>query len=256
MSSVAADKLRQLLSAMDVGDANAAANAMREASKLLRTHGLSFQKFVEQIEGRHLLLPQRIATAIKMMDSATAQEAESAFGSVRKMMKACGLTFAQMTEALEHEPVDRAELVSLQAELQAETDRVKRLQKEVTVLRATFGITRGVLGMSRFRSLGHSLLVNGFFVVLVAGALTWVLVQLHATIFPASVQAAQIVEPVYVAPPVPQVSAPPASPVVLAPSSSSPVPRNRVDQDEVYLRRGSVVECWRDGSIRSWCFIK
>jgi hypothetical protein len=195
MSGVAADRLTQLLSRMDARDDKGATLAMREAAQLLQVHGLSFQKLVEQIEARCLLLPSRIGTAIKMMDSTTASESEVAFGAVRKLMHGCGLTFARLTEALEHQPVDVAELEKLRAELEFQKDNARHLQRQVVVLRTASGISQGGSSMSWFSRSGSAVLVNVLVAVVAVFALTW-LVLWFKTEGPSAVVQAAVAQPI------------------------------------------------------------
>jgi hypothetical protein len=127
------DELGRLLAHMDERDDGAALGAMHDLSKLLQEHGLSFRHIVQELEARRLLLPGRIGTAMQMMDSVTLQEAESAFGAVRKLMHGCGLTFARIFEAIEYQP---NEMEKLRVALWAELQKTKRLEREVAGFRA------------------------------------------------------------------------------------------------------------------------
>jgi hypothetical protein len=132
------DELGRLLAHMDERDDGAALGAMHDLSKLLQEHGLSFRHIVQELETRRLLLPGRIGTAMQMMDSDTLQEADSAFGAVRKLMHGCGLTFARIFEAIEYQP---DELEKLRVALRAELQKTKRLEMEVAALRAPAGMS-------------------------------------------------------------------------------------------------------------------
>jgi hypothetical protein len=132
------DELGRLLACMDERDDGAALGAMHDLSRLLQQHGFSFRHIVQDLEARRLLLPGRIGTAMQMMDSVTLQEADSAFGVVRKLMHGCGLTFARIFEAIEYQP-KKDELEKLRKDLRAELQKTKRLEREVASLRMPAG---------------------------------------------------------------------------------------------------------------------
>jgi hypothetical protein len=213
--------VQAILARMDQRDEGKAVLAMREAAKMLRSRNLSFRKLIERLEARRLLLPSRIATAIQMMDSTTANEAESAFGAVRRMMAGCGLSFARIAEALEQETVDIADFERVCSELRAEVARVRRLQMEVAGLRV----------VSRARAFSSPLLSNSLVVVVAGAVLLWWFTMDQST------KAAAVAPP-----------APPARAAVVVPLYAPPT-HQPVRRDEHDGR-----SCWRDRSISGPCF--
>jgi hypothetical protein len=249
MSSVSADKLRELLFRMDQRDDGEAVLAMREASQLLQMHGLSFRGLVEQIEVWRLLLPSRIGTAIMMMDSTTANECESALGAVRKMMLGCGLSFARIGEALDHKKVDVAEFEKVRAELQVQADNARRLQRQVQALRVMSGVSQAVSGVPPARAFGSSLLSNGLVVVVGCAVLLWWFTMDRsteaATVAPSALP--QSVQPAVAEPPVRHDAWPAAPPVRM----NVPVRRDERSGRGHY---DPGFACWRDRSFHSPCF--
>jgi hypothetical protein len=260
MFSVSADKLRELLSRMDQRDDGAAVLAMRETLQLLQLHGLSFRGLVEQIEVWRLLLPSRIGTAIMMMDSTTANECESAFGAVRKMMQGCGLSFARIGEALNHKKVDVAEFEKVRAELQVQADNARRLQRQVETLRAKSGASQAASGVSQPRAFGSSLLTNGIAVFGVGFALAWFVDVTwfgNAGPLPTTRAEASVIQSVH-----PLVPRDPGLAVAMPPlrhdaRSAGPPVRVNVPVHQEPSGRGHYdpgYDCWRDRNIRGGCF--
>jgi hypothetical protein len=208
----------RFLAKLDARDDKEAVLAMREASRLLQSHGLSFRALVELTEARRLLLPSRIATAIMMMDSTTAKESESAFAAARKMMQGCGLTFLRLIEALEHQPVDEAEVEKLRLELQLQTDNARRLQRQVMALQTASGISRGVSNMSWFSGSRSAVIANGLAVVVGAFALWWLALWFKTEGPLRAAQASTVVQPAVtqpiLPPPVRQAQSVPLGPPV------------------------------------------
>ena len=129
--------LRDLFAGMDAGDEPSAVCAMNEAARFLRQHDLSFRQVVQQIEVRGLLLPSKVGAAIQLMDSTTLSEAESALAGARRLMRSCGLTFAGIIGALEHEPADADEFEQLKYAYQIEMERSREMAAELQILRAS-----------------------------------------------------------------------------------------------------------------------
>ena len=131
--------LRELFAGMDVGEESDAASAMNEAATLLRQHHLSFRHIVQEIDARGLLLPSKVGAAIQLMDSTTLSEAESALAGARRLMKSCGLTFACIIGALDHEPAEADEVERLRLAYQIEVERSREMAAELQFLRANAG---------------------------------------------------------------------------------------------------------------------
>ena len=131
-----ATELRDLFAAMDGAEETAARDAMAEAATLLNEHDLSFRHIVQEIDDRGLLLPTKVAAAIKLMDSTTMSEATSAFSGARRLMRACGLTFSSIIEALDREPVKTEDIQRLTLAYKLEMRRSRELQAEIHQLRA------------------------------------------------------------------------------------------------------------------------
>jgi hypothetical protein len=128
--------LRELFAGMDAGEELDAASAMNKAAILLRQHHLSFRHIVQEIDARGLLLPSKVGAAIQLMDSTTLSEAESALAGARRLMKSCGLTFACIIGALDHQPVEADEVERLRLAYQIEVERSREMAAELQFLRA------------------------------------------------------------------------------------------------------------------------
>jgi hypothetical protein len=128
--------LREFFAGMDAGEESDAASAMNEAAKFLRQHHLSFRYIVQEIDARGLLLPSKVGAAIQLMDSTTLSEAESALAGARRLMKSCGLTFACIIGALDHQPVEADEVERLRLAYQIEVERSREMAAELQFLRA------------------------------------------------------------------------------------------------------------------------
>jgi len=128
--------LRELFAGMDAGEESDAASAMNEAAIFLRQHRLSFRHIVQEIDARGLLLPSKVGAAIQLMDSTTLSEAESALAGARRLMKSCGLTFACIIGALDHEPAEVDEVERLRLAYQIEVERSREMAAELQFLRA------------------------------------------------------------------------------------------------------------------------
>jgi len=128
--------LRELFAGMDAGEESDAASAMNEAAIFLRQHRLSFRQIVQEIDARGLLLPSKVGAAIQLMDSTTLSEAESALAGARRLMKSCGLTFACIIGALDHEPAEVDEVERLRLAYQIEVERSREMAAELQFLRA------------------------------------------------------------------------------------------------------------------------
>jgi hypothetical protein len=128
--------LRELFAGMDAGEEADAASAMNEAAIFLREHHLSFRHIVQEIDARGLLLPSKVGAAIQLMDSTTLSEAESALAGARRLMKSCGLTFACIIGALDHEPAEADEVERLRLAYQIEVERSREMAAELQFLRA------------------------------------------------------------------------------------------------------------------------
>jgi hypothetical protein len=131
--------LRELFAGMDAGEEADAASAMNEAAIFLRQHRLSFRHIVQEIDARGLLLPSKVGAAIQLMDSTTLSEAESALAGARRLMKSCGLTFACIFGALDHEPAEAGEVERLRLAYQIEVERSREMEAELQFLRANAG---------------------------------------------------------------------------------------------------------------------
>ena len=131
--------LRELFAGMDAGEESDAASAMNEAAIFLRQHRLSFRHIVQEIDARGLLLPSKVGAAIQLMDSTTLSEAESALAGARRLMKSCGLTFAGIIGALDHEPAEAGEIERLRLAYQIEVERSREMAAELQFLRANAG---------------------------------------------------------------------------------------------------------------------
>jgi hypothetical protein len=92
------DPLKALFTQMDATEERTALAAMLDAGALLRSKGLGFGDVAERLE--HSLLPPKIVSTLKMLDSST-HEAANAFLAARKMLKNNGLTFVAIARALE-----------------------------------------------------------------------------------------------------------------------------------------------------------
>jgi hypothetical protein len=132
-----ATELRELFSVMDDADDAAAREAMTEAAELLREHDFSFRHIVQEADARGLLLPTKVGAAMRLMDSTTSPEAESAFSGARRLMKNCGLTFAGIIGALDREPVTAADIQELKLAYKIEVERSRELEAELQKLRAS-----------------------------------------------------------------------------------------------------------------------
>jgi hypothetical protein len=128
--------LRELFAGMDAGEEEDAASAMNEAAKFLRQHRLSFRHIVQEIDARGLLLPSKVGAAIQLMDSTTLSEAQSALAGARRLMKSCGLTFAGIVGALDHQPAEAGEIERLKLAYQIEVERSREMAAELQFLRA------------------------------------------------------------------------------------------------------------------------
>jgi hypothetical protein len=128
--------LRELFAGMDAGEEADAASAMNETAAFLRRHRLSFRHIVQEIDSRSLLLPSKVGAAMQLMDSTTLSEAQSALAGARRLMKSCGLTFAGIICALDHEPVEADEIERLKLAYQIEVERSREMAAELQFLRA------------------------------------------------------------------------------------------------------------------------
>jgi hypothetical protein len=128
--------LRELFAGMDAGEESDAASAMNKAAIFMRQRHLSFRHIVQEIDARGLLLPSKVGAAIQLMDSTTLSEAESALAGARRLMKSCGLTFASIIGALDHEPVEVDEIERLRLAYQIEVERSREMAAELQFLRA------------------------------------------------------------------------------------------------------------------------
>jgi hypothetical protein len=128
--------LRELFAGMDAAEEVDAASAMNEAAAFLRKHHLSFRHIVQEIEARGLLLPSKVGAAIQLMDSTTLSESQGALAGARRLMRSCGLTFARVIGALDHEPVDAEEIERLRLAYQIEVERSREMAAELQFLRA------------------------------------------------------------------------------------------------------------------------
>jgi len=144
--------LRDLFSGMDAGDEADAVYAMNEAATFLRQHDLSFRQIVQQIEARGLPLPSKIGAAVQLMDSTTLSEAESALAGARRLMRSCGLTFAHVIGAFEHEPIEREEFEELKCAYQIEVERSREMAGELQFLRARADISGFPMARTPFQN--------------------------------------------------------------------------------------------------------
>jgi hypothetical protein len=74
---------------------------------------------------------------MRLMDSTTSPEAESAFSGTRRLMKNCGLTFAGIIGALDREPVMAEDIQELKLAYKIEVERSRALETELQKLRAS-----------------------------------------------------------------------------------------------------------------------
>jgi hypothetical protein len=130
-----ATELRELFAGMDDADDAEARAAMADAAEMLREHDYSFRDIVQEIDARGLLLPTKVGAAIRMMDSTTLAEAESAFAGARRLMKTCGLTFAGIIGALDREPLRGEDIQELKLAYKLEVERCRELETELLKLR-------------------------------------------------------------------------------------------------------------------------
>jgi hypothetical protein len=132
-----ATELRELFAGMDDADEAEARQAMAGAVQMLRAHDYSFRHIVQEIDARGLLLPTKIAAAMRLMDSKTVPEAESALSGARRLMKSCGLTFAGIMAALDRAPVTAEDVQELKIAYRIEVERSRELEAELQKLRAS-----------------------------------------------------------------------------------------------------------------------
>src|SRR5258708_26305721 len=128
--------LRELFVGMDAGEELDAASAVKEGGIFLREHRISFRQIVQEIDARGLLVPSTVGAAVQLMDSTTLSEAESALAGARRLMKSCGLTFAGIIGALDHEPAEAGEIERLRLAYQIEVERSREMAAELQFLRA------------------------------------------------------------------------------------------------------------------------
>jgi hypothetical protein len=131
-----ATELRELFAGMDDADEAEAREAMAGALQMLRDHDYSFRHIVQEIDARGLLLPAKIGAAMRLMDSTTARESQSAFFGARRLMKSCGLTFAGIMAALDRAPVTAEDVQELKIAYKIEVERCRELEAELQKLRA------------------------------------------------------------------------------------------------------------------------
>lgn len=131
-----ATELRELFAGMDDADEAEAREAMADAVELLRDHDYSFRHVVQEADARGLLLPTRVGAAMRLMDSTTLPEAQSAFSGARRLMRACGLTFAGIIRALDREPVTAEDIQELKLAYKLEVERSREMEAELQKLRA------------------------------------------------------------------------------------------------------------------------
>jgi len=161
-----ATALRELFAGMDAGEDADAASAMKEAARFLRRHDLSFRRIVQEIEARGMLLPSKVGAALQLMDSTTLAEAQSALAGARRLMKSCGLTFGRVIGALDHEPVEAAEIERLRLAYQIEVERSREMAAELQFLRANADGPNFQPAVTPFKSLVVvATLVCGIFLV-------------------------------------------------------------------------------------------
>jgi hypothetical protein len=131
-----ATELRELFAGMDDPDEAESREAMADAAELLRAHDFSFRHIVQEADTRGLLLPTKVGAAMRLMDSKTLPEAQSAFSGARRLMKNCGLTFVGIIGALDREPVTAADVQDLKLAYRLEVERSRELEAELQKLRA------------------------------------------------------------------------------------------------------------------------
>jgi hypothetical protein len=211
------DPLKALFTQMDATEERTALAAMRDAGALLRGKGLGFGDVAERLE--HSLLPPKIVSTVKMLDSST-HEAANAFLAARKMLKSNGLTFVAIARALEHgnrpSEIDRLSRALADAKSIGEryAAEARQLHAEVLQLR-----TRGVL---------HARSANPWKQWITIGALSLICLWIwspafgghHETTITASVSA----------------------------------PLSLVDSAERAAANAPQVRCWRDRSVPGPCF--
>jgi hypothetical protein len=211
------DPLKALFTQMDATQEHTALAAMRDAGALLRSKGLDFGDVAERLE--HSLLPPKIVSTIKMLDSST-HEAANAFLGARKMLKSNGLTFVAIARALEHgdhpSEIDRLSRALADAKSIGEryAGEAKQLRSEVLRLR-----TRAAL---------HTRPANTWKQWIAIGALSLICLWIWSPAFGRHRQ-----------------------PAIMA-SVSAPV--LRVDSAEQGATNPPQVRCWRDRSISGPCF--
>jgi hypothetical protein len=128
--------LQELFAGMDAAQEADAASAMNETAAFLRKHDLSFRHIVRETDARGLLLPSKVGAAIQLMDSTTLSEAQSALAGARRLMRSCGLNFADIMGALNQEPVEVDEIERLRLAYQIEVERSREMAAELQFLRA------------------------------------------------------------------------------------------------------------------------
>jgi hypothetical protein len=128
--------LQELFAGMDAAQEADAASAMNETAAFLRKHDLSFRRIVQETDARGLLLPSKVGAAIQLMDSTTLSEAQSALAGARRLMRSCGLNFADIMGALNQEPVEVDEFERLRLAYQIEVERSREMAAELQFLRA------------------------------------------------------------------------------------------------------------------------
>jgi hypothetical protein len=131
-----ATELRELFAGMDDADEAEAREAMADAVELLRDHDYSFRHIVQEADARGLLLPTKVGAAMRLMDSTTLPEAQSAFAGARRLMRTCGLTFAGVIRALDREPVRVEDIQELKLAYRLELERSREMEAELQKLRA------------------------------------------------------------------------------------------------------------------------
>jgi hypothetical protein len=131
-----ATELRELFAGMDDADEAEAREAMADAMELLRDHDYSFRHIVQEADSRGLLLPTKVGAAMRLMDSTTLPEAQSAFSGARRLMRTCGLTFAGIIRALDREPVRAEDIQELKLAYKLEVERSREMEAELQKLRA------------------------------------------------------------------------------------------------------------------------
>jgi hypothetical protein len=131
-----ATELRELFAGMDDINEAEAKEAMAGAVQMLHAHDYSFRHVIQEIDARGLLLPSKVGAAIRLMDSTTLPEAESAFSGARRLMRGCGLTFAGIIAALDRAPVSAEDVQELKIAYRIEVERCRELEAELQRLRA------------------------------------------------------------------------------------------------------------------------